>query len=63
MNLAFTRRTYIALKNDILATIIDDALPKGTMRVKICQLLEQISTPRIPSGLYFIKDIGCSGNP
>ena len=51
------------LKNDILATIIDDALPKGTMRVKICQLLEQISTPRIPSGLCFIKDKGCSGDP
>ena len=51
------------LKNDILATIIDDALPKGTMRVKICQLLGQNSTPRMPSGLCFIKDRGRSGDP
>ena len=51
------------LKNDILATIIDDALPKGTMRVEICQLPEQKSTPRIPSGLCFIQDQGRSGDP
>lgn len=37
--LAFTGRTYIVLKNGVLPTIINDVLPDGTMRVKICQLV------------------------
>jgi hypothetical protein len=40
------------LKNDILPTIINDALPKGTMRVKICQLLEWATKTIILSGSF-----------
>ena len=54
MNLALAKRTYIVLKNDILPTIINDALPKGTMGVKICQILEcQTANTRILSGSVF----------